>query len=57
MKTAGAWRTRRSRSGGRIDGLINNAGTTQFVNHADLEGLTADDFQRIYAVNVIGPTR
>ena len=40
---------------GRIDGLINNAGTTHFVNHADLEGLTADDFQRIYAVNVIGP--
>jgi len=40
---------------GRIDGLINNAGTTQFVNHANLEGLTADDFHRIYAVNVIGP--
>ncbi len=40
---------------GRIDGLINNAGTTHFVNHANLEGLTADDFQRIYAVNVIGP--
>jgi 3-oxoacyl-[acyl-carrier protein] reductase len=40
---------------GRVDGLINNAGTTQFVNHADLEGLTAADFQRIYSVNVIGP--
>ena len=40
---------------GRIDGLINNAGTTQFVNHANLEGLSAEDFQRIYAVNVIGP--
>ncbi len=40
---------------GRIDGLINNAGMTQFVNHADLEGLSADDFHRIYAVNVIGP--
>lgn len=40
---------------GRIDGLINNAGTTHFVNHADLEGLTAEDFQRIYGVNVIGP--
>jgi 3-oxoacyl-[acyl-carrier protein] reductase len=40
---------------GRIDGLINNAGTTSFVGHADLEGLTSDDFQRIYAVNVIGP--
>jgi 3-oxoacyl-[acyl-carrier protein] reductase len=40
---------------GRIDGLINNAGTTQFVEHSNLEGLTADDFHRIYAVNVIGP--
>jgi len=40
---------------GRIDGLINNAGTTHFVNHANLEGLTADDFHRIYSVNVIGP--
>lgn len=40
---------------GRIDGLINNAGTTHFNNHANLEGLSADDFQRIYAVNVIGP--
>ena len=40
---------------GRIDGLINNAGTTQFVNHANLDGLSADDFQRIYAVNVVGP--
>lgn len=40
---------------GRIDALINNAGTTQFVNHADLEGLDAEDFHRIYGVNVIGP--
>lgn len=40
---------------GRIDGLINNAGTTQFVPHANLDGLTADDFLRIYSVNVVGP--
>lgn len=40
---------------GRIDGLINNAGTTQFVNHANLEGLSADDFTHIYSVNVVGP--
>ena len=40
---------------GRIDILVNNAGTTKFVNHADLDGLTAEDFQNIYAVNVIGP--
>ncbi|HMS59545.1 MAG TPA: SDR family oxidoreductase [Tepidiformaceae bacterium] len=40
---------------GRVDGLINNAGTTQFVNHANLDGLSADDFLRIYSVNVVGP--
>lgn len=40
---------------GRIDGLVNNAGTTVFRAHDDLEGLDAADFQRIYAVNTIGP--
>lgn len=39
---------------GRIDCLINNAGATQFVAHDDLDGLTADDFQRIMGVNVVG---
>jgi len=40
---------------GRIDGLINNAGTTKVVfNHADLDALSAEDFQSIYSVNVIG---
>lgn len=40
---------------GRLDALVNNAGTTKFVLHADLDGLSAEDFQRIYATNVIGP--
>ena len=39
---------------GRADVLVNNAGTTKFVALKDLDGLSADDFQRIYAVNVIG---
>lgn len=39
---------------GRIDALVNNAGATKFANHADLEALVAEDFQRIYAVNVVG---
>ncbi len=39
---------------GRIDILVNNAGTTKFVDHANLEGLSSDDFQNIYSVNVIG---
>ncbi len=41
---------------GRIDVLVNNAGTTKFApRHADLDALSADDFHRIYAVNVVGP--
>jgi 3-oxoacyl-[acyl-carrier protein] reductase len=40
---------------GRCDTLVNNAGTTKFVDLKDLEGLDAADFQKIYAVNVIGP--
>ncbi len=39
---------------GRVDYLVNNAGATKFVDHADLEGLSAADFQRIYGVNVVG---
>src|SRR5580693_8166715 len=40
---------------GRLDALINNAGTTKHVAHDNLDGLSAEDFQRIYAVNTIGP--
>jgi 3-oxoacyl-[acyl-carrier protein] reductase len=40
---------------GRIDALVNAAGTTQFVPLIDLEGQKAEDFQKVYAVNVIGP--
>ncbi len=40
---------------GRVDALFNNAGTTTFNAHADLEGVSAEDFQSLYAVNVIGP--
>ncbi len=40
---------------GRIDALVNNAGRTKFVEHGDLDGLCADDFHSIYAVNTIGP--
>ncbi len=39
---------------GRADVLVNNAGTTRFVALKDLDGLSAQDFQDIYAVNVIG---
>jgi 3-oxoacyl-[acyl-carrier protein] reductase len=40
---------------GRIDALVNNAGTTKFVKHDDLEGLSADDFLGIFRVNLVGP--
>ncbi len=40
---------------GRLDVLVNNAGTTKHVAHGDLAGLSAEDFQRLYGVNTIGP--
>ena len=40
---------------GRLDALINNAGTTKHVAHDKLEELSAEDFQRIFGVNTIGP--
>jgi 3-oxoacyl-[acyl-carrier protein] reductase len=39
----------------RVDLLLNNAGTTKFVMAADLEAVKDEDWQRIFAVNVIGP--
>jgi len=39
---------------GRVDILINNAGTTKAANQSDLDALDAADFERIYSVNTIG---
>lgn len=39
---------------GRIDGLVNNAGTTMGADPFDLDSLSSEDFQRVYAVNLIG---
>lgn len=40
---------------GRIDALFNNAGVTKFASdHSNLDAVTGEDFQRIYAVNVVG---
>ena len=41
---------------GRIDALANNAGVTKFAPvHGDLDALTREDFENLFAVNVIGP--
>jgi len=39
---------------GRVDVLVNNAGSTKFAHHHHLDALTVDDFLWIYKVNVVG---
>jgi len=39
---------------GRIDVLINNAGTTRFIAHADLDALTDEVWDEIFRLNVKG---
>jgi 3-oxoacyl-[acyl-carrier protein] reductase len=40
---------------GRLDVVVNNAGTTHFIAHTDLEALTEEKWDRILAVNLKGP--
>ena len=39
---------------GRLDALVNNAGTTTDVKPHDFDGLTAEEWDRVFAVNVRG---
>jgi 3-oxoacyl-[acyl-carrier protein] reductase len=39
---------------GRLDALVNNAGTTSNVKPADFEAMTAEEWDRVFAVNVRG---
>lgn len=39
---------------GRLDVLVNNAGTTQFIAHSDLDGVTDEVWDRILGVNLRG---
>jgi len=39
---------------GPVDYLVNNAGTTTYVAHDDLDAITTDDWERILGVNLIG---
>ena len=43
------------RAFGRLDVLVNNAGTTTFVPHDNLDPIDAEAWQSIMAVNVQGP--
>ena len=40
---------------GRLDCLVNNAGTTEVVAHSDLAGATPAVWRRLYDVNVVAP--
>ena len=40
---------------GRLDAVVNNAATTSFVEHAELEALTEPMWDRMLAVNLKGP--
>ena len=39
---------------GRLDALVNNAGTTSSVGPKDFEAMTAEEWDRVFAVNVRG---
>jgi 3-oxoacyl-[acyl-carrier protein] reductase len=39
---------------GRLDALVNNAGTTTDVKPGDFEGMSAEEWDRVFAVNVRG---
>jgi 3-oxoacyl-[acyl-carrier protein] reductase len=40
---------------GRLDVLVNNAATTRFIAHPDLEAMDGETFRRILDVNLLGP--
>jgi 3-oxoacyl-[acyl-carrier protein] reductase len=39
---------------GRLDALVNNAGTTTHIKPHDFEGMTTEEWDRVFAVNVRG---
>ena len=51
---AAAVATALASAGGKIDVLVNNAATTNFIDERDLDAMTEDKWDRIFAVNVKG---
>jgi 3-oxoacyl-[acyl-carrier protein] reductase len=43
------------RAFGRLDVVVNNAGTTRFINHNDLDEVSEADWDNILGVNLRGP--
>lgn len=39
---------------GRLDVVVNNAATTHFIDHTDLEAMTEEKWDRVFAVNLKG---
>lgn len=39
---------------GRLDAVVNSAGTTRVIPHGDLDAIDASEFERVYRVNLIG---
>ncbi|MEX2016804.1 MAG: SDR family oxidoreductase [Candidatus Hydrogenedentales bacterium] len=46
---------RAAKAFGRLDVLVNNAATTAFIPHSDMEQVTDEVWDRLMRVNVIGP--
>jgi len=39
----------------RLDAVVSSAGYTKFVHHADLEGMSSEEFLKTLSINLLGP--
>ena len=56
-KTIAALEVIKAKVNGRLDALVNNAGISRVVPHADLQAATPDMWRELHEVNVIAPFR
>lgn len=54
-EAAGTLVARAAEAWGRLDLVVNNAGTTQRIPHSDLDAVDAELFRHTLDVNVVGP--